>query len=104
MREVGWIGSSLDELRGFSDKAKQRLGYQLDRVQRGETPTDSRAVPDIGKGAVEIRVTCDQTWYRLIYVAGADAIWVIHCFQKKSNSMAREDVDLAKKRYKQIPK
>jgi phage-related protein len=34
----------------------------------------------------------------------ADAVFVLHCFQKKSQKTAREDVDLAARRYKALMK
>jgi len=43
--------------------------------------------------------------YRVIYVAKfADAIYVLHCFQKKTEKTSKADLDLAAKRYNDILK
>ena len=50
----------------------------------------------------EIRVRAGGA-YRLIYVAKfAEAIYVLHAFQKKSRKTPRLDVELAKQRYRTL--
>jgi phage-related protein len=59
-------------------------------------------MPSIGPGCREIRVRVDREAYRVVYVASiGDAVYVLHCFQKKTRQTAKVDVDLAKQRYKQ---
>lgn len=75
-------------------------GYPLDKVQRGEQPDDFKPMPSIGKGVEELRVWDDSGTYRVIYTARmADAVYVLHAFQKKTQATARRDVELARKRY-----
>ena len=75
-------------------------GYPLDKVQRGEQPDDFKPMPSIGKGVEELRVWDDSGTYRVIYTARmADAVYVLHAFQKKTQAMAKRDVELARKRY-----
>jgi len=65
-------------------------------------PKDFKPMPVIGKGVYEIRVSLHGAW-RLIYVAKfADAIYVLHAFQKKTQQTAKADVELAKRRYRTI--
>jgi phage-related protein len=74
-------------------------GYQLDLVQRGETPVDFKPMPDVGSGVSEIRVHGDSE-YRVFYVAPfAEAVYVLHCFVKKTQATRRGDIDLGRKRY-----
>jgi phage-related protein len=41
--------------------------------------------------------------WRVVYVAKlADAVYVLHAFQKKTRKTSRQDIDLARKRYRQI--
>jgi len=41
----------------------------------------------------------------VIYVAKfADAIFVLHCFQKKTRKTSKADLDLASRRYKELVK
>ena len=75
-------------------------GYPLDKVQRGEQPDDFKPMPSIGKGVEELRVWDDSGTYRVIYTARlADAVYVLHAFQTKTQATARRDVELARKRY-----
>lgn len=56
----------------------------------------------VGAGVREIRIHVLGEW-RVLYVAKfADAIYVLHAFQKKSRKTRQEDIQLAQKRYKQI--
>ena len=59
----------------------------------------------IGAGVSEIRLRDSVGIFRVCYVAKfADAIYVLHCFQKKSQSTAKLDLDLASSRYKALLK
>jgi phage-related protein len=60
-------------------------------------------MPAIGKGAEEIRVSDDTGACRVIYVARrADAVYVLHAFQKKTQATAKRDIDTAKRRFAQL--
>jgi len=70
------------------------------KVQRGEQPDDFKPMPFIGRGVEEIRIWGDTGTYRVIYTARlADAVYVLHAFQKKTQSTAKRDLELARKRY-----
>jgi phage-related protein len=78
-------------------------GFQLDRVQHGEEPMDWKPMQSVGRGVREIRVRGADGAFRVIYVASlGDAIYVLHCFQKKSQRTAKEDIALAVRRYKRL--
>lgn len=60
-------------------------------------------MPSIGRGVEEIRVRDDSGAYRVIYTARlADAVYVLHAFQKKTQATSQRDLDLAKKRFQQL--
>lgn len=100
MKPVKFLGDSLKCLRSFPDNAKQDAGYQLDQVQHGKQPDDFKPMPSVGKGVEELRIWDESGTYRVIYLARlADAVYVLHAFQKKTQSTAQRDIDLAKKRY-----
>ncbi len=102
MKDIQFCGRSLEALRGFPAMAKREIGYQLDRVQHGRDPTDWKSMPSIGPGAREIRVM-HEGQYRVIYVAQfADAIYVLHTFQKKTQKARKRDLDVAKQALKQL--
>lgn len=100
VKPIEFLGDSLRSLREFPDDAKQDAGYQLDRVQHGLQPDDFKPMPTIGKGVEEIRVRGDTGAYRVIYTARlADAVYVLHAFQKKTQTTSKRDIDLAKQRF-----
>jgi phage-related protein len=102
MKDIRFCGRSLEVLRGFPADAKREAGYQLDRVQRGLEPTDWKAMSSIGSGVREIRIMYEGQ-YRIIYVAKfADAICVLHAFQKKTRKTRKQDIDTAKQALKQL--
>jgi len=99
---IVFLGSSLDDLRSFPADVRRQAGYQLDRVQRGLDPDDWRPMPSIGAGVREIRVRERAGAFRVIYVATfADAVYVLHAFQKKTRQTAKRDLDLAASRLQQ---
>ena len=56
----------------------------------------------IGAGVSEIRIHVLGEW-RVLYVAKfADVVHVLHAFQKKSRKTRREDIEIARRRYRQI--
>lgn len=92
-----------DSLKCFPDDARHDAGYQLDKVQRGIQPDDFKPMPSLGKGVEEIRVFDQSGAFRVIYVARRiEAVYVLHAFQKKTQSTSKMDLDMAKKRYRQL--
>ena len=105
MKPIEFCGTALDDLRSFPQTAMRDAGYQLDRVQNGLPPDDAKAMPSIGSGVVELRVWDEAGTFRVVYVAKlADAIYVLHCFQKKTQQTAQRDIELAQKRLKNLMK
>ena len=105
MKPICFLGDSLKCLREFPEDARQDAGYQLDVVQRGGQPDDFKPMPTIGKGVEEIRVRDDAGTYRVIYTARvADAVYVLHAFQKKTQATPKHQLDVARQRYTQLMK
>ena len=62
-------------------------------------------MPSIGRGVEEIRIWDDAGTFRVIYTARlADAIFVLHAFQKKTQATSKRDIDIAKARFAQLMK
>lgn len=102
MKDIRFCGDSLEALRAFPAVAKREAGYQLDRVQHGLEPSDWKAMPSIGSGVREIRIMHGGQ-FRVIYIAKlADAIYVLHTFQKKTQKTRKHDIDAAKQALKQL--
>ena len=103
MKPVCFLGDSLKCLREFPREARQDAGWQLDRVQRGYQPDDFKPLPSVGRGVEELRVWDEAGTYRVIYTARmADAVYVLHAFQKKSQATSQRDLDIAKLRFAQL--
>ena len=101
-KPIFFIGSSRDDLREFPAEVRKALGGELLRVQNGQAPVDFKPLKDVGKGAYEIRVHLHGAW-RVIYVAKfANAVYVLHAFEKKTRKTSQNDMELAKRRYKLI--
>lgn len=69
MKDLLWVGSSKDDLIDFPPDVRREAGYQLDKVQRGEQPTDFKPMHTVGSGTQEIRVRGRDGTYRVFYVA-----------------------------------
>ena len=105
MKSVRFLGNSLKCLRAFPEDAKQDAGYQIDKVQRGEQPDDFKPMPSIGKGVEEIRIWDESGTYRVVYTARiANAVIVLHAFQKKTQATSKRDIDIAKERFNEFMK
>lgn len=103
IKPVEFRGSALDDLRAFPVAARHEAGHQLDQVQRGRDPDDWKPMPLIGAGVREIRIRDASGAFRVVYVAKfADAVHVLHCFQKKTQKTSAADLDLARKRYREL--
>lgn len=62
-------------------------------------------MPTVGQGVQEIRIRDEAGAFRVIYVAKfAEAVFVLHCFQKKTQKTSKTDLDLAAKRYSDLMK
>ena len=102
---VQFEGSSLDDLRAFPLSARREAGHQIDRVQNGLEPLGWKPMKSVGSGVQEIRIRDVAGAFRVIYVAKfADAVHVLHCFQKTSAKTSKVDIDLASKRYSDVLK
>jgi phage-related protein len=82
--------------------ARVEAGVLLRRLQQGELlgMPDSRPMPAIGPRVHELRVPDREmrvTW-RIVYRIDADAILVVHWFEKKTQTTSKRVIDLCKKR------
>jgi phage-related protein len=85
--------------------ARRDAGFQIDQVQRGGDPDDWKPMSTVGSGVKEIRIRDESGAFRVLYVAKLkDAIYVLHCFQKKTEKTNVKDIDMASKRYQDLLK
>src|SRR6266567_2046856 len=99
LRPVEFRGSALDDLRAFPQAARREAGHQLDQVQHGHEPDDWKPM------VREIRIRDAAGAFRVLYVAKFDdAVYVLHCFQKKTQKTSKADLNLAAQRYRDLLK
>jgi phage-related protein len=105
MKDVEFRGGALSDLRDFPQAAMREVGHQLDKVQNGLAPSDSKSMPSIGSGVMELRIWDDAGTFRVVYVAKFEhAVYVLHCFKKKTAQTSQPDIELARKRFKELVK
>lgn len=98
-KPVTFVGNSLECLKRFPELARRSLGYQLGRVQLGKAPDDWKPMRSVGPGVEEIRVRDSTGAFRVIYLARrAEAVYVLHAFQKRTRKTSRLDLELARHR------
>src|SRR5271170_3192514 len=100
-----WYSPRLrEEVREWPAEVKEEMGQQLNKVEYGGEPDDFKPMQTIGAGVNEIRVVDDGDQYRLIYVAKfEEAIYVLHVItKKKTQKTTKQDLDIARKRYKEL--
>lgn len=102
-RQLRFLGSSREDIRDFPPSARRAAGRQLRKLQAGEDPDDWKPMKTIGVGVNEIRIRQPSGAYRVIYIAKLkDAIYVLHCFQKKSQRTSLSDLKTATARYQSL--
>lgn len=104
-KPLRWVGSSYNDLLGFPIEVRRSVGFQLDKIQSGGDPDDWKPFGSAGVGVREVRVREASGAFRVMYVAKfASAIYVLHCFQKKSQATSGGDVQIARARYQMVVK
>jgi phage-related protein len=103
MKEIIWMGSSKADLKAFPAAVMDDMGHQLFLVQCGLEPDDWKPLATIGTGVREIRVKDTRGIFRTVYLATrSDAVYVLHCFQEKTQQTAQRDIELARKRLQDV--
>lgn len=102
-KEIRWVGSSYDDVLEFPSAARREAGFQLGRFQAGLDPEDWKPFDEVGAGVREVRIRDPNGIFRVMYVAKfEEAVYVLHCFQKKVQSTSKQDKEIAAIRYRAI--
>lgn len=93
------------EVRQFPEAVRGDLADALARLDAGQSlalPL-SRPMPSIGNGVHELRLKDRSGAYRVVYaLPGGGVVYVLHAFQKKRQATPQKNLDLARKRLKEI--
>ena len=99
-----WLGSSRRDLLAFPALARRLAGFQLRRVQQELDPDDWKPMQTVGPGVREIRIHIDGA-YRVFYLATrAEAICVLHAFEKNTQKTSAHDVRIGRDRFRALVK
>jgi phage-related protein len=103
IRPVVWIGTSKKNLLGFPKGAQKLIGDELQLIQFGEMPSNTKPFKGVGSGVFEIAIRYATDAYRAVLaVQLGEKIYVLHSFQKKAKkgiATPKMDVDLIRQRY-----
>jgi phage-related protein len=101
-KPIFWVASSLDDVRSFPEDARHLVGHFLHIIQQGLEPPDWKPMASVGQVVYEIRIHT-RVEHRVFYLAKfSEGIYVLHAFQKKTRSTSTSDIDLARRRLKQL--
>jgi len=102
-KQIRWVGFAYDDLLAFPKDARKEAGFQLGKVQAGLDPADWKPFDEVGAGTREIRIRDASGIYRLMYAAKfEEAIYVLHCFRKKTQVTSKLDKVIAATRYRAV--
>ncbi len=105
LKPLFWVGPSLKDLRAFPEEVKDVIGYALEVAQRGGKAINAKPMKGF-RGASVLEIVADHasdTWRAVYTVEWAEAIYVLHAFQKKAKrgrATPKQDIDLIKRRLK----
>ena len=107
MKPLFWIGSSRRDLQDMPDAGRRSFGHALFEAQIGLKPGIAKALRGFGSaGVLELVENDPGGTYRAVYaVRFAGAVYVLHCFQKKSTrgiATSRRDVALIAERLREV--
>jgi phage-related protein len=104
-KEIRWVGTSYQDILEFPVEPRKEAGFQLGKVQAGLEPDSWKPFDEVGSGTKEIRIRETSGIYRVMYVAKfEEAIYVLHCFQKKTEMTTKHDKVVAETRYRAVMK
>ena len=105
MKLIYWVASAKDDLDAMPAKVQDTFGFALHLAQTGHKHPDAKPLKGFGgAGVLEVVESLQGNAYRAVYtVKIAHAIYVLHCFQKKSTKGAETpklDMELIRDRLK----
>ena len=100
-----WLGSSKKDLQAMPAEVLDTFGYALHLAQTGSKHLQAKPLKGFGSaGVLEVVESEAGSTYRAVYtVKIAGAVYVLHCFQKKSTagvSTPKPEMDLVRDRLK----
>jgi phage-related protein len=105
-RPVSWIKPALKDFEAFPKDAQGSFLVALTIAAEGGKADIAKPLRGFGSGVLEIALPFRGDAFRIVYaVQLAEAVWVIHAFQKKSKQgikTPKSEIDLVKDRLKRL--
>ena len=104
-KQLLWVGGSKRDLMGFPVTVRKFMGHALHYAQRGSRHGSAKVLKGFdGAGVLEVIEEDASGTYRAVYtVRFEEAIFVLHCFQKKSRhgiATPKQEIDIVRARLK----
>lgn len=104
-KPVRWVGTSKEDLSGFPEEVRRRVGGALWEAQVGRKARYAKPLRGFGDASIlEVVDDFDGDTFRAVYtVRFAKAVYVLHAFQKKSKrgtATPKAELDLIHQRLK----
>jgi len=105
MKELIYVGGAeKDMTSAFPRSLLEEVSVEQTRLRYGLTPLKkTKAMNGLGHGVIEW-IKNGKPAYRLIYVVGKNAIYILHAFSKTSSGTPKSEEDTIKLRFKMLPK
>lgn len=105
IKNLFWIGSSKKDLAAMPGEVQDAFGYALHQAQSGKKHERAKVLKGFGSaGVLEVVEDSGSSTFRAVYtVKFGNAVYVLHCFQKKSMhgiATPKPDMDLIRERLK----
>ena len=105
LKPLVWMGGSRADLSGFPDIVRGEMGFALYLAQCGRKHPRAKPLKGFGgAGVLEVVADWDSDTFRAVYtVRLADAVYVLHAFQKKATrgiATPRREIELIARRLK----
>lgn len=105
LKELVWVGSSEKDLLKFPDDVIESMLFGLRVARAGERAINAKVLKGFGGASVIELIDDDRSGtYRTVYtVKMAEAVFVLHAFQKKSKQgikTPQRDMELVESRLK----
>ena len=104
-KPLQWVGSSYKDLMALPEDIRRLFGFALSLAQAGDKHDAAKVLRGFGgAGVLEVVEDDGGGTYRAVYtVKFVEAVFVLHCFQKKSKrgiATPKEDMDIINARLK----
>ncbi|AJP48535.1 toxin RelE [Rugosibacter aromaticivorans] len=104
-KKLLWIASTKKDLKAMPAEVQSTFGYALHQAQIGKKHEQTKPLKGFGSaGILEVVEDSGGGTFRAVYtVKFSDAVYVLHCFQKKSThgiATPKPDMDVIRERLK----